>query len=161
MCELTAYGWVPESVNGQLFFGGGPSNAHGVGLMYAYLLTGEDRYRDQVVLNAQFALGANPAGRTWITGIGFDSPDRILGVDQRSGFPVWPGTPLYGLAPTHTLPEWYLRYFLRGGGISPDPFDWPYLHGFADLGEYPGQAEFTVHQSHGVAIWTFGALAGT
>ena len=159
--ELTAYGWVPESVNGQLFFGGGPSNAHGVGLMYAYLLTGEDHYRDQVVLNAQFALGANPAGRTWITGIGFDSPDRILGVDQRSGFPVWPGTPLYGLAPTHTLPEWYLRYFLRGGGISPDPFDWPYLHGFADLGEYPGQAEFTVHQSHGVAIWTFGALAGT
>ena len=160
--ETTAYGWTLESIDVNLFFGLGPSNAHGVALMRAYLLTGEQRYRDQAVLNAQFALGANPSGATWITGVGFDNPDRIVGVDQlNGGIPVWPGTPVYGVVQPNELPDWYVDFFLRPSGITPDPLAWPALQGFIDIGTFPGQAEFTIQQSHGEAIWTFGALAGT
>ena len=160
--ETTAYGWNIESNDVELFFGLGPSNAHSVTLMRAFLLTDEARYREQAVLNAQFALGANPSGATWITGVGFDNPDRIVGVDQQNGgIPVWPGTPVYGVVTPNQLPNWYVEFWLRPSGMTPDPLAWPALQGFIDVGVFPGQAEFTVQQSHGEAIWTFGALAGT
>ncbi len=160
--ETTAFGWVMESLDVGIFYGLGPSNPHGVTLMRAYLLTDDDRYRDQVVSNASFSLGANPTGATWLTGVGFDNPDRIQGADQiNGGIPVWPGTPLYGAFTPWQLPDWYLTWYLRESEMTPDPLAWPTLHSFVDLGLFAGQSEFTIHQSHGEAIWTYGALAGT
>ena len=59
------------------------------------------------------------------------------------------------------LPDWYLDFFARDAGTTPDPAGWPTLHSFFDQGVFAGQSEFTVQQSHAEAIWTFGALNGT
>ena len=160
--ESTAFGWTPEGPNIQLIWSNGPSIPHSVGIMRAFLLTGDQRYRDQAVRNASFSLGGNPAGITYITGIGTENPRQPLLVDQRnSDLEIWPGTPIYGIFTSWQLPDWYLNFFLRDAGATPDPAGWPTLHSFADQGVFAGHSEFTVQQSHGEAIWTFGALFGT
>lgn len=160
--ETTAFGWTPEGPNIQLIWSNGPSIPHSVGIMRAFLLTGEQQYRDQAVRNASFALGGNPAGITYITGVGAENPRQPLLVDQRNaGLPIWPGTPIYGVFTSWQLPDWYLNFFLRDAGATPDPAGWPTLHNFVDQGVFAGHSEFTVQQSHGEAIWTFGVLNGT
>ncbi len=160
--ETTAFGWAPEGPNIQLIWSNGPSIPHSVGIMRAFLLTGDQRFRDQAVRNASFALGGNPAGITYITGVGTENPRQPLLVDQRNaGLPIWPGTPIYGIFTSWQLPDWYLNFFLRDAGATPDPAGWPTLHSFVDQGVFAGHSEFTVQQSHGEAIWTFGALNGT
>ena len=160
--ESTAFGWTPEGPNIQLIWSNGPSIPHSVGIMRAFLLTGDQRYRDQAVRNASFALGGNPAGITYLTGVGTENPRQPLLVDQRNaGLPIWPGTPIYGVFTSWQLPDWYLNFFLRDAGATPDPAGWPTLHNFVDQGVFAGHSEFTVQQSHGEAIWTFGALNGT
>ena len=83
-------------------------------------------------------------------------------IDQRnSDLPIWPGIPIYGIFTSWQLPEWYLNFFLRDAGATPDPAGWPTLHSFVDQGVFAGHSEFTIQQSHGETIWTFGALHGT
>ena len=158
----TTYGWVPEGANVQLIWGLGPSIPHTVALLRAHELTGDDRFRDQAVANASYSLGANPQGRSWITGVGHGAPENVLMVDQmHAGLPIWPGTPVYGAFTTWQTPFWYVDSYLRPAGTTPDPTTWPTLHNFVDVGVFAGQSEFTVQQAHGEAIWTFGALLGT
>lgn len=160
--RTTAFGWAPEAPNPPLIWSSGPSTAHSVGIMRAFLLTGDQRYRDQAVRNASFVVGGNPAGTSYITGVGTENPRQPLLVDQRTvGLPIWPGTPVYGVFTGWRLPDWYLNFFLRDAGTTPDPAGWPTLHSFSDQGSFAGQSEFTVHQSHGESIWTFGSLHGT
>lgn len=160
--QTTAFGWAPEAPNPTLTWSAGPSTAHSVGVMRAFLLTGDQRFRDQAVRNASFVVGGNPAGISYITGVGTENPRQPLLVDQRTvGLPVWPGVPVYGVFTGWRLPDWYVEFFLRGPGTTPDPIGWPTLHSFSDQGSFAGQSEFTVHQSHGETIWTFGALYGT
>ncbi len=158
----TAYDWVPEGSNVQLIWGLGPSIPHTVALLRAYELTGDQRFRDQAVLNASYSVGANPLGRSWITGVGHGAPENVLMVDQmHAGLPIWPGTPVYGSFTTWQTPFWYVDTYLRPAGTTPDPTGWPTLHNFVDVGVFAGQSEFTVQQAHGEAIWTFGALLGS
>ncbi len=160
--DSTAFGWTPEGPNIQLIWSNGPSIPHTVGIMRAFLLTGDERFRDQAVRNASFALGGNPAGVTYITGVGTENPRQPLLIDQRnSDLPIWPGTPIYGIFTSWQLPDWYLNFFLRDAGATPDPAGWPTLHSFVDQGVFAGHSEFTIQQSHGETIWTFGALHGT
>lgn len=162
VADTTAFGWSPEAPNIQLIWSNGPSTPHSVGIMRAFLLTGDQRYRDLAVRNASFSLGGNPAGMTYFTGVGSENPRQPLLIDQRnSDLPIWPGTPIYGIFTGWQLPDWYLDLFLRDAGTTPDPAGWPTLHSFFDQGVFAGQSEFTVQQSHGEAIWSFGALNGT
>ena len=160
--QSTAFGWTPEGPNIQLIWSNGPSIPHTVGIMRAFMLTGDEQYRDQAVRNASFALGGNPAGMSYITGVGSENPRQPLLIDQRnSDLPIWPGTPIYGIFTSWQLPEWYLNFFLRDAGATPDPAGWPTLHSFVDQGVFAGHSEFTIQQSHGETIWTFGVLHGT
>ncbi len=162
VAETTAFGWAPEGPNIQLIWSNGPSIPHSVALMRAFMLTGDQQYRDLAVRNASFALGGNPAGMSYITGVGTENPRQPLLVDQRnSDLPIWPGIPIYGIFTSWQLPEWYQNFYLRDAGTVPDPSGWPTLHSFYDQGVFAGNSEFTVHQSHGETIWTFGALHGT
>lgn len=162
VADTTAFGWSPEASNLQLIWSNGPSTPHSVGIIRAFLLTGDQDYRDLAVQNASFALGGNPAGITYITGVGTENPRQPLLIDQRnSDLPIWPGTPVYGIFTGWQLPDWYLNLFLRDAGTTPDPAGWPILHSFFDQGVFAGQSEFTVQQSHGETIWSFGALHGT
>jgi endoglucanase len=160
--STTAYRWTPEGPNVPLIWGLGPSIPHAVGLLRAYLLTGDDRFRDQAVANASFSIGANPTGQSWITGVGHDAPQNVLMVDQmNAGIPVWPGTPVYGVFSTWQTPQWYRQAYLKAAGTTPEHTTWPTLQSFVDIGVFAGQSEFTVQQAHGEAIWSFGVLMGT
>jgi endoglucanase len=68
-------------------------------LALAWRLTGERRYRDAIINNMDFMLGANPMGMSWTTGIGYVYPIDIqhaMSEDDGIMDPV-PGITLYGL----------------------------------------------------------------
>jgi len=68
-------------------------------LSIAWKLTGEARYRDAMLNNLDFMLGANPLGMSWTTGIGFVYPIDIQHANsENDGImdPV-PGITLYGI----------------------------------------------------------------
>lgn len=68
-------------------------------LSIAYRLTGEPRYRDAMLANADFMLGANPLGMSWTTGLGMVYPidfQHANSEDDGITDPV-PGITLYGI----------------------------------------------------------------
>lgn len=81
-------------------------------LALAWQLTGEARYRNAIINNADFMLGANPMGMSWTTGIGYVYPIDIQHAHsdprreplQWEGFmdPV-PGITIYGLTGQPTM----------------------------------------------------------
>jgi hypothetical protein len=76
--------------------------------------------------------------------------------------PIWPGTPIYGL---HTLNQagdehWVTQYQLGPAGATPSPESVPFLQSWYDVSAVPMYNEFTVHQSHALALYAYGSLAG-
>ncbi len=108
-------------------------------------------------LDAQ--LGANPSGRSWVTGLGETAVRRPLhnpslgdGVDA----PV-PGIPVYG--PSHqTESNGILASAL--GALRPPPAAWPPAERFVDVAYVPVYNEFTVAESMAPTIFVMGYLAG-
>ncbi len=71
---------------------------HGLLCLYAWTLTGEAKYLDTASLNADYQLGCNPLGRSFITGIGSrppEHPELRPWLYDASGHPA-PGVPVYG-----------------------------------------------------------------
>ena len=63
--DTTAFGWVPEGPNVQLVWGLGPSTPHSVGLMRAFLLTGDSAIAiRRFVMRASRSAGIRPGCRT-------------------------------------------------------------------------------------------------
>lgn len=65
----------------------------------AYELTGDAKYRDAMVANTDFMLGANPMGMSWMPGVGFVYPIDIQhAMSENDGImdPV-PGIMIYGI----------------------------------------------------------------
>lgn len=68
-------------------------------LFIAGQLTGDPKYREALILNTDFMLGANPLGMSWTTGIGYVYPIDIQHANSEGdGFmdPV-PGITIYGI----------------------------------------------------------------
>ncbi len=161
----TAYGWTVENPFVPLVWGLGSGGApHTSGLLKAYALTGDDRYRAAAVRSASAALGANPMNRSMLTGIGTE-PVRNPQINDSKygGLPVWPGTPVYGHHLLNSLADesWVIDDVLGPAGASPAPDQLPYLWQWYDVGSIALFNEFTVHQSQAEALWTFGVLAAT
>lgn len=163
--EGNGYGWTSEHPEVPLIWGlgagGGPK---AIGLLRAFQLSGDDRYRQTVVRSASFSLGANPLNQVFLTGIGRYPVRHPLIVDNiHGGVPLWPGTPVYGL---HDLghgeeDDWAVEYFLEPGGARPHPDDLPYLRQWYDLNSVAFFNEFTLHQSHAEALRVFASLYAT
>lgn len=163
--DSTSYGWTTENPFLPLIWGLGSSGApHTSGLMKAYLLTDDDRYRNAALRSAGFSLGANPQNRVLITGIG-EEPVRSPQINdvKHGGLPVWPGTPMYGNHLLNSLADdqWVVDDILTPAGATPPATEQPYLWQWYDVGSIALFNEFTVHQSHAEALWTFGTLAAT
>ena len=163
--QSTRYGWTTEHPSVPLIWGLGASGApHSSGLLKAFHLTGDTKYRDAVVRSAGVSLGANPKNRVLITGVGREPVRNPLIVDiLHGGLPVWPGTPVYG---PHQFVEdgpeaWAVEFFLRPGGANPDPLVVPYLWKWYDVSNLPFLNEFTLHQSHSETLLAFATLAAT
>jgi hypothetical protein len=163
--EGTSFGWAVENRFAPLIWGlgvgGSPSS---IGLLRAYELTGDERYRDGAVRSAAVSLGANPINTSFVTGVGAEPVRYPLIVDtMNGGLPVWPGTPVYG---AHQVDQWadegWVDEFVLGpGGVRPLSEDVPYLWQWFDVSIVAMFDEFTVFQSHGEAIVAYGLLAAT
>lgn len=160
----TSFAWVMERPDIPMVWGLGPSIPHGVGLLRAYVLTGDDRYRTAMVRAASFSLGANPLNTSFATGLGAN-PARypLVGDSIKQGLPVWPGTFQYGIHDLSFSPDddWVDEFVLAPAGVEPPAGEVPLLWSWYDAGTLPMMNEFTVTQSHAVALWTLGVLAAT
>ncbi len=160
--EATPYGWTKENPDIPNIWGLGAGGApKAVGLIRAYKATQEQRYLDAAVDAASFSVGANPLNTSYITGVGKNSPRSPLIVDSvNGGLPIWPGTPLYGNHAVRDSESWLFQFRLSPAGVSDDPTQAPYLYQWQDM-HFPQWTEFTMHQSHAVALYVFGSIAAT
>lgn len=154
-----AYFWTQENDEAPDIWGLGlGGNPNTVGLLRAYELTENPEFLNAATRAASSAVGANPLGVSYITGVGSNPAQYPLIVDSVNGAqPVWPGTPVFG---NHTIGEdsdWLFQFRLSPLGVSDDPQTLPYEYQWQDV-HLPQFTEFTVHQSHGPTLYTFGSL---
>jgi endoglucanase len=160
--DATLYGWSIDHPAIPLVWGLGPSVPKTVGLLRAYALTSEDRFCAAAQRSATFSLGANPLDTVFLTGVGTQNVQHPLIVDNiNGGIPVWPGTPVYGLHELNVAGDetWVAEFQLRPAGAQPDPESVPFLQKWYDVNTVPMMNEFTVHQSHAIALYAYGSLA--
>ncbi|MEM7339170.1 MAG: glycoside hydrolase family 9 protein [Actinomycetota bacterium] len=163
--DTTALGWTMEDPRAPLVWGNGFGGApHTIGVLRAYLLTGDDRYRAAAERAAAVTLGANPTGTSFITGVGTEPVRYPLIVDAvNGGVPVWPGTPVYGPHSFGRLDDdsWVDTWVLGPSGVTPDAASSPFAWQWFDVSEVAMVNEFTVFQSHAAALHAFAVLAAT
>jgi hypothetical protein len=106
-----------------------------------------------------YQLGANPSGRSWVTGLGetavrqpLHNPSMGDGIAE----PV-PGIPVYG--PSHEIESSGLLGSALGA-FRPPAGQWPPAERFVDVGYVPIYNEFTVAESMAPTIFVMGYLAG-
>lgn len=162
-------------------WGNGTMTKYSRTLLIAYYLTGksEQRFLDAAALNADFMLGCNPLGVSWMSGCGynyptvfFDAESEMDGIDD----PV-PGITVYGVTGGIGMGARRLGYFWlnnfkkydpENGDIAfcPPPFD--DLGGISGIPTWrrwtpdyhsdPALQEFTVWETMSVQAFTFGLL---
>ena len=119
-------------------------------LLQAYVLTGNESYRDMAVVNADAQLGVNPLSLSFITGVGARYPHNPL--DMESEYdgvdaPV-PGLPLFGVHHNQSKGNGFQAATQDDANNYPwtwttlDPL--PVLRRFNDAFELPMMTEFTV-----------------
>jgi endoglucanase len=165
LADQTAYGWTLEHPGVPLIWGLGAGGTPKIsGLLRAYLVSGDERYRTAAVRSASVTLGSNPMGRVMLTGVG-DDPVRYPQINdiKHGGLPTWPGTPVYGFHLLNSVDDnqWVVDDLLGPAGVSPVPTELPYLWQWYDVDSVALFNEFTIHQSHGEALLAFAVLAGT
>jgi endoglucanase len=162
--DTTAFAWMTERPDLPIEWGLGPAIPHGVGMLRAFVLTGNPDYRTAMVRAASFSLGGNQFNTSFATGLGSDAARWPLLVDTRhSGLAVAPGLFQYG---PHNLAaddgdDWIDDFYLGPSGATPATWELPLLWSWFDVGLFPQMNEFTYTQGHATALWTFGVLAAT
>jgi len=89
----------PRKLDDRLAWGASVMHNYNRVLSIAWRLTGQSRYRDAMLANADFMLGANPLGMSWTTGLGMVYPidfQHANSEDDGIVDPV-PGITVYGL----------------------------------------------------------------
>ncbi|KKQ28058.1 MAG: hypothetical protein US42_C0002G0013 [Candidatus Magasanikbacteria bacterium GW2011_GWC2_37_14] len=134
-----------------------------VGTAMAYYFTKDQKYIDAISLNADYQLGENPLGLSWITGLGIRNPEFPLHLnsmyDQQEK-PV-PGLPIYGphardydgdCEPTDA---WGCLVY---NNFYPTPKNIPALRQYAPWARMPDMNEFTVWQDMAYTSLSYGFL---
>lgn len=158
-----AFGWAVDDPGVPLIWGLGLGGApHVTALVRAYEITGDERFRAGAERAAAASLGANPLDTALITGVGANPTRSPLIVDvANGGLPVWAGTPVFGMHQVDPAgsESWIDGYNLGPAGTSPAAAEVPYAWQWFDASTIPQMNEYTVHQSHGAALYAFGMLA--
>jgi endoglucanase len=105
----------------------------------------QQRYLDALSVAADYVLGANPLGRTFITGLGARPPLEPLHLDSlahiANGRGPVPGIPVYG--PVRELPR--ADYYTPARDAFHPPFDrHPLMRRYADVRSFVNTNECTV-----------------
>jgi endoglucanase len=116
------------------------------------------RYRDWAGHVADTWLGGNPAGMSWLTGVGarhVNNPLHIPSLNDGIPEPV-PGIPFYGPIARRAADKWSataLGTMTPPASRTPDPLC------FTDMNIFASMTEFTVWQCHAPCAALFGWLA--
>ena len=119
----------------------------------------EQRYFDAISVSADYALGANPMGIVYLTGLGTEMPREPLHLDSlafvKEGMPPVPGIPIYG--PVANLPA--ASYYDPVEAAFVPAFDArPVGRHVIDSRTSVTTAEFTVWESQAPFTAMFAAL---
>ena len=138
-------------------------------LFVAWRLTGDRRYRDAIIANTDFMLGANPMGMSWTTGIGYVYPIDIQHFNsQKDGImdPL-PGLTIYGINGGPAM-HFRGRDFIWGSKgpdgkvvefIPPANKSVPFYRCWAvHPMENTGQCEFTIHETMSAILFSTAVL---
>ena len=117
-------------------------------LIHAHRLTGDERYRHAAMRLADWALGANPPGRSFTTGLGAHPPLNPLHLDSytamQTGRGAAPGIVIYGITdPPGASP--YVKVVTQH--LYPPMTQRPPAMRFTDGWSVVGQNEFTVWET--------------
>lgn len=138
-------------------------------LFIAWKLTGERKYRDTLIANTDFMLGANPLGMSWTSGIGFVYPiDFQHHNSQKDGImdPI-PGLTVYGINGGPAMHHRGRDYIWQGKGpdgkavefIPPANKDVPFYRRWTvHPMENTGQCEFTIHETMSSILFSTSVL---
>jgi len=137
-------------------------------LAIAYKISGDKKYLDAIIANADFMLGANPLGMSWTTGIGFVYPIDIQHANSENDEimdPV-PGITIYGI--TGAPPMHYKRRELiwenkkgenKVSFIKEVNKNVPFFRAWScHPALNTGQCEFTIHETMSSTIFTTAIL---
>ena len=138
-------------------------------LFIAWQLTGDEKYRETMILNTDFMLGANPMGMSWTTGIGFSYPVDIQHANsENDGFmdPI-PGITIYGINGGPAMHYKGREYVWETKGPDDKPVSFikeanktvPFYRCWS---AHPhvnvGQCEFTVHETCAAMLFSTAIL---
>jgi endoglucanase len=118
-------------------------------------------YFDALSLAADYVLGGNPLGMSFVTGLGSRRPEEPLHLDSlvfvRRGRPPMPGIPVFG--PVRELPS--APYYRAARAAFHPPFeDRPLMRRYADVRTFPNTNEFTVWDGQAPLAQLFALLVG-
>ena len=160
--EQTSFGWVTENRSVPLVWGLGPGGSpSSIGLLRAYELSGDERFRATALRSAAVSLGANPTNTVFVTGVGRQPVRHPLIVDVlNGGLATWAGTPVYGPHQLNALSDdsWVDDDVLGPAGVTPLASEVPFLWQWFDVPSVAMFNEFTVFQSHAEAVHAYGLL---
>jgi len=158
---------LPRHQNYWLGWGAADVTNHNRPLLLAYQLTGQAKYRDAAIVNADFMLGANPMGMSWTTGLGRVYPIDIQHANSETDGimdPV-PGITLYGITGGPIYYAFRQQVWQSPGADKPVSFIAPanrqvplYRRWMCHPHVNVAQCEFTIHETMASTIFTAAAL---
>ena len=138
-------------------------------LFIAWQLTGDEKYREAIILNTDFMLGANPMGMSWTTGIGYVYPIDIQHANsERDGLmdPV-PGITIYGITGGPAMHYRGRELVWESKGPDGQPVSFlkeankvvPFYRCWSDHPHVNvGQCEFTIHETCSAMLFSTAIL---
>lgn len=158
--EETGFGWTKLNPWEPVSWGGSSLAVPNVmPLLRAHVLTQDETYLEASLLATQFSAGANPLNMTFTTGVGHESPQHPLIVDQRiMGAEPPPGITVYGPLDSVRYGD-YWGWQLLQESVFPNPYAWPTVEAYFDIYQIPAMNEFTIMQSMMPTAYTWGYLA--
>jgi len=142
-------------------FGGFFSTAGGIELVRAHYLTGDRSYLAGAVRSCQFLSGCNPNNLVYTSGLGANPVRHPLHLDSRSsGQPPPDGLTTFGNVDYwHQKGEfftWPLAFISKPQACYPNPYEWPLLEAYFDVGLYVSMNEFVVDAwTPNVLVWGY------
>jgi len=130
-------------------------------LFRLYELFGGDDFVEWGTYTCDLSLGSNPAGYSWVTGLGSRSVERPLHLHSLSDAveaPV-PGITVYGPCGADSCLDNQGAISTARDAFLPQMADWPMGERFADVSFIPAFNEFTIQESIAPTLFAFGYLA--
>lgn len=129
-------------------------------LLLAYRLTKEQRYLDAASQLADYTLGLNPAGKSYVTRLGANSPHNPLHTDSYftalRGIGAVPGITVYGPVDDPSVVEYEARVYEK---VYPKYRTLPRERRYTEGWSFVGQQEFTTWETVALNACMYSVLA--